>query len=134
MRAVLEHDDSALQGELKPWFLAVGIAHRSRELPMGDAHATQKPAPLVTIASGAGKSLLRLHEDLKGVEEQHELLAALVANQQVLLEEVERVFGRPPLEGQLGKSTHFSQALVAVQLVIPRPADGLQEGADLVVG
>jgi hypothetical protein len=70
MRAALEHDDSALQRGLKPWFLAVGIAHRSRELPMGDVHTTlKKPAPSVTIACGAGKSLLRLHETLKGFEE-----------------------------------------------------------------
>jgi hypothetical protein len=36
---------------------------------MGDAHTTQKPAPFVTIASGVGKSLLRLHETFKGFEE-----------------------------------------------------------------
>ncbi len=36
---------------------------------MGDAHSTQEPAPFVTIASGAVKSLLRLHETFKGFEE-----------------------------------------------------------------
>jgi hypothetical protein len=69
MRAALEDDESALPRERKPWFLAVGIAHRSRELPIGDAHTTQKPAPLVTIVSGAGKSLLRLHETFKGLKQ-----------------------------------------------------------------
>ena len=100
---------------------------------MGDAHTTQKPAPFLTIARGAGKSLLRLHETFKGLEEQRKLLAALAANLQVLLDEVIRVFDRPPREGQLGETAHFPEALVAVQLVISREAHGLQKVADLVV-
>jgi hypothetical protein len=42
-----------------------------------------------------------------------------------------RFFERTPLEGQLGETAHFSQALVAGQLSIPRAAEGLQKGADL---
>jgi hypothetical protein len=87
----------------------------------------------VTIASGAVDSRLGLHEAFKGFEEQRKLLAALAANLQVLLDEVIRFFDWPPLEDQLGETAHFPQALVAGQLLIPRAADGLKQGADLVV-
>jgi hypothetical protein len=87
----------------------------------------------MAMAGGAVDSQLGLDEVFKGFEEQRELLAALAANLQVLLDEVTRVFDRQPPEGQLGETAHFSQALIAVKLVIPRAADGLQEVADLVV-
>jgi hypothetical protein len=76
---------------------------------------------------------VRRHEAFKRLEEQLKLLAALTANLQVLLGKVIRFFDRPPLEGQFGETAQFPQALVASQLLIPRVADGLQKGADLVV-
>jgi hypothetical protein len=85
----------------------------------------------VTIANRVVDSLLRFQEAFKGFEEQRKLLAALTANLQVLLDEVIRFFDRTPLEGQLGETAHFSQALVAGQLLIPRAAEGLQKGTDL---
>jgi hypothetical protein len=85
-----------------------------------------------TITIGAVHSRLGLHEALKGFEEQRKVLAALVTNLQVLLDEVIGFFDWPSLEGQLGEAAEFPQALVASQLSIPRAADGLQKGADLV--
>jgi hypothetical protein len=76
-------------------------------------------------------SLLRLQEAFKGFEEQRKLLFALAANLQVLLDEVIRFFDRTPLEGQLGETAHYSETLVAGQLLIPRAVEGLQKGADL---
>ena len=92
------------------------------------------PSPFsVAIAGGAVHSRLGLLETFKGFEEQSKLLTALPANLQVLLDEVICFFDRPPLEGQLGETAQFPQALVAGQLLIPRAADGLKQGADLVV-
>ena len=78
------------------------------------------------------RSRLGLHEAFKGFQQQRKLLAALATNLQVLLDEVIGFFDWPPLEGQLGEAAQFPQALVAGQLSIPRAADGLQKGADLV--
>jgi hypothetical protein len=84
------------------------------------------------ITIGALDSRLGLYEAFKGFKEQREFLAALVTNLQVLLDEVIGFFDWPPLEGKLGEAAQFPQALVAGQLSIPRAADGLQKGADLV--
>jgi hypothetical protein len=86
----------------------------------------------VSIASGPVHSRLGLHEAFKGFEEQRKVLAALVTNLQVLLDEVIGFFDWPPLKGQFGEAAQFPQALVAGQLSIPRAADGLQKRADLV--
>ena len=95
------------------------------------SEAVSKPTAFVTIANRVVDSLLRFQEAFKGFEEQRKLLAALTANLQVLLDEVIRFFDRTPLESQLGETAHFSQALVAGQLLIPRAAEGLQKGTDL---
>jgi hypothetical protein len=97
---------------------------------LGSSHPLNRNS--VTIASGAVSSLPRLDEALERFEEQRKLLTTLATNLQVLLDEVIGFFDWPPLEGQLGEATQFPQALVAGQLSIPRAADGLQKGADLV--
>jgi hypothetical protein len=86
----------------------------------------------LTITIGAFDSRLGPQEPFKGYEEQCKLLAALVTNLQVLLDEVIGFFDRQPLEGQLSEAAQFPQALVAGQLSIPRAADSLQKGTDLV--
>jgi hypothetical protein len=99
----------------------------------GIEHDLQRPPCCATIPSGPVNSRAGLLEAFKGLEEQRKLLLALAANLQVLLDEVIRFFDRPPRESQLGETAQFPQALVARQLLIPRAADGLQQGADLVV-
>ncbi len=102
--------------------------------PPGPAPKTLHPLSLLGGHCRRGvHSRLGLNEAFKGFEEQRKLLAALAANLQVLLDEVICFFDRPPRKGQLGETSQFPQALVAGQLLIPRAADGLQQGADLVV-
>jgi hypothetical protein len=77
-------------------------------------------------------SRLGRQQPFKGYEEQRKVLAAFVAYLHVLLHEVIGFVDRPPLEGQLGEAAQFHQAFVAGQLSVPRAADSLQKGTDLV--
>ncbi len=107
---------------------------RDQQGPQAPPPKPSIPFPFsVAIAGGAVHSRLGLNKAFKGFEEQRKILAALAANLQVLLDEVICFFDRPPRKGQLGETSQFPQALVAGQLLIPRAADGLQQGADLVV-